>query len=59
MLPGRTFQNGQGLCAACDYAKEAAGWYGQVVPNATGRNTVETRTPSGLAHRSTAPEQAA
>ncbi len=54
-----SFENGQGLCAACNYAKEASGWHSQVVPDAAGRHTVETRTPSGHVHRSTAPEQAA
>lgn len=54
-----SFENGQGLCAACNYAKEAAGWTSRVVPDASGRHTVDTRTPSGHHHRSTAPEQAA
>ena len=54
-----SFGNGQGLCAACNYAKEAAGWTSRVVPDASGRHTVDTRTPSGHHHRSTAPEQAA
>ncbi|MCS3781062.1 HNH endonuclease [Tsukamurella ocularis] len=53
------FQNGQGLCAACNYAKEATGWTSRVVPDASGRHTVVTRTPSGHHHRSTAPDQAA
>ncbi|CAM3056614.1 HNH endonuclease signature motif containing protein [Tsukamurella hominis] len=53
------FANGQGLCAACNYAKEAAGWSSRVVPDASGRHTVDTRTPSGHHHRSTAPNQAA
>ncbi len=53
------FQNGQGLCAACNYAKEATGWTSRVVPDASGRHTVDTRTPSGHHHRSTAPDQAA
>ena len=53
------FANGQGLCAACNYAKEAAGRASAVVEDPSGRHTVETRTPSGHAHRSTAPDQAA
>ncbi|KXP02925.1 DUF222 domain-containing protein [Tsukamurella tyrosinosolvens] len=53
------FANGQGLCAACNYAKEAAGWTSAVVEDPSGRHTVETRTPSGHAHRSTAPDRAA
>ncbi len=54
-----SFENGQGLCAACNYAKEAEGWTSTVVPDPSGRHTVETRTPSGHVHRSTAPDQAA
>ncbi|NMD57053.1 MULTISPECIES: HNH endonuclease [Tsukamurella] len=53
------FENGQGLCAACNYAKEAAGWRSTVIPDPSGRHTVETRTPTGHVHRSTAPPQAA
>ncbi|VDR37658.1 Uncharacterised protein [Tsukamurella paurometabola] len=53
------FVNGQGLCAACNYAKEAAGWRSAVVEDPSGRHTVDTRTPSGHHHRSTAPDQAA
>lgn len=51
--------NGQGLCAACNYAKEADGWYSTVVPDPSGRHTVETRTPGGRSYRSTAPDQVA
>ncbi|NMD57475.1 MULTISPECIES: HNH endonuclease [Tsukamurella] len=54
-----TLDNGQGLCAACNYAKEAAGWRSTVIPDPSGRHTVETRTPTGHLHRSTAPPQAA
>ncbi|WP_336671171.1 HNH endonuclease [Tsukamurella sp. USMM236] len=54
-----SFENGQGLCAACNYAKEAAGWTSTVIEDPSGRHTVETRTPSGHHHRSTAPDQAA
>ncbi|NMD57336.1 MULTISPECIES: HNH endonuclease [Tsukamurella] len=53
------FDNGQGLCAACNYAKEAAGWHSTVIPDPSGRHTVETRTPTGHVHRSTAPDLAA
>ncbi|WP_081586208.1 HNH endonuclease signature motif containing protein [Tsukamurella sp. 1534] len=51
--------NGQGLCAACNHAKEAPGWSSATVDDPTGRHTVETRTPGGHRHRSTAPHQAA
>ncbi|TWS21513.1 DUF222 domain-containing protein [Tsukamurella asaccharolytica] len=53
------FANGQGLCAACNYAKEATGWHSAVIDDPSGRHTVDTRTPSGHHHRSTAPGQAA
>jgi hypothetical protein len=52
-------ENGQGLCAACNYAKEADGWSSRTVTDPSGRHTVETRTPTGHAHRSTAPPTAA
>ncbi|GAA1072363.1 HNH endonuclease [Tsukamurella spumae] len=54
-----SYSNGQGLCAACNYAKEAPGWRSATVDDPSGRHTVETRTPTGHVHRSTAPEQAA
>jgi hypothetical protein len=45
--------NGQGLCEACNYAKEAAGWSVRVI----GRDphTIEIRTPGGHVYRSQAP----
>ncbi|WP_082778188.1 HNH endonuclease [Tsukamurella pseudospumae] len=54
-----SLENGQGLCAACNYAKEAPGWRSATVDDPSGRHTVETRTPTGHVHRSTAPNQAA
>ncbi|ADG79925.1 HNH endonuclease [Tsukamurella paurometabola] len=54
-----SLDNGQGLCAACNYAKEATGWTSRTVHDDSGRHTVETRTPTGHLHRSTAPPQAA
>jgi hypothetical protein len=45
--------NGQGLCEACNYAKEAPGWSARVVD--TERHTVEIRSPSGQVVTSTAP----
>jgi hypothetical protein len=45
--------NGQGLCEACNYAKEGAGWSVRVV--STDPHTIEIRTPLGAVHRSTAP----
>lgn len=48
--------NGQGLCAACNQAKEAPGW--RSVPGTdpdTGRHLVTTTTPTGHVYRSVAP----
>ena len=53
-----TLDNGQGLCAACNQAKEAAGWTTTPIPGestASGRHEVVTRTPTGDHYRSTAP----
>ena len=48
-----TGDNGQGLCEACNYAKEAVGWRVRSVPDSV--HTVEVRTPAGQAVRSQAP----
>lgn len=45
--------NGQGLCEACNYAKQAHGWRSRPSPGE--RHTVELTTPSGRTHRSGAP----
>lgn len=45
--------NAQGLCEACNYAKEAPGW--SVLPVSPSPHTVEIRTPGGQVHRSQAP----
>jgi len=45
--------NSQGLCEACNYAKEAPGWRARSVPGP--RHLVVTRTPTGHTYRSTAP----
>jgi hypothetical protein len=45
--------NGQGLCEACNYAKEAPGWSVRVV--ATEPHTIEIRTPTRQVYRSQAP----
>ena len=45
--------NGQGLCEACNYAKEAIGW--QAKPRPGPRHTIETTTPTGHTYTSTAP----
>lgn len=48
-----TQANGQGLCEACNYAKQAKGWRSRPSPGP--RHTVEITTPSGRTYRSTAP----
>jgi hypothetical protein len=45
--------NGQGLCEACNYAKQAIGW--QAKPRPGPGHTVETMTPTGHTYTSTAP----
>jgi hypothetical protein len=45
--------NGQGLCEACNHAKQAPGWTARPRPGPT--HTVETRTPTGHCYRSQAP----
>ena len=45
--------NGQGLCEACNHAKQAPGWSQHTEPDL--RHSVETVTPSGHRYRSTAP----
>jgi hypothetical protein len=45
--------NGQGLCEACNYAKEAIGWRARPGPGA--RHRVEGSTPAGQCYRSEAP----
>ena len=46
--------NGQGLCEACNYAKEAVGW--QSMPLPSDRHQVLITTPTGHSHVSTAPD---
>ena len=47
-------ENGQGLCEACNYAKEAAGW--QAIPLPSDRHEVLITTPTGHTYVSTAPD---
>jgi hypothetical protein len=49
-----TGPNGQGLCEACNYAKQAPGWRAREVPGEP-RHAIETTTPTGHRYRSTAP----
>ena len=46
-------RNGQGLCEACNYAKEAPDWRARPSPGI--RHTVVTTTPTGHHYSSTAP----
>ena len=48
-----SFGNGQGLCQACNHAKQAPGWSARPRPGP--RHEVETTTPTGHRYRSTAP----
>jgi hypothetical protein len=48
-----SFENGQGLCEACNHAKQAPGWSSRVIDPA--RHLVETTTPTGHTYRSKAP----
>ncbi|WP_435769934.1 DUF222 domain-containing protein [Nocardioides sp. SYSU DS0651] len=53
---GRTTEaNGQGLCEACNHAKQATGWSQQVATRPGERHRVETITPSGHRYLSTVP----
>ena len=47
--------NGQGLCEACNHAKQAPGWRARPSPDGHGGHQVETTTPSGHTYWSTAP----
>lgn len=46
--------NGQGLCEACNHAKQAPGWRARPSP-VGGPHEVETSTPTGHVYRSRAP----
>jgi hypothetical protein len=50
-----TAENGQGLCAACNYAKEAPGWTARSTSR-DGPHVVTTTTPTGHTYTSTAPD---
>ena len=48
--------NGQGLCAACNYAKEAHGWQTAPAPDSTtGHHRIQTTTPTGHTYTSRPP----
>ncbi len=48
-----SYGNGQGLCQACNHAKQAPGWSARPRPGPA--HEVETTTPTGHRYRSTAP----
>jgi hypothetical protein len=50
-----TAENGQGLCEACNYAKQAPGWSARPGPAGAG-HLVETTTPTGHTYRSRPPD---
>jgi hypothetical protein len=52
---GTTAANGQGLCEACNYTKEAPGWRADLV--STAGHLVEVTTPTGHRYRSGPPRQ--
>lgn len=47
--------NGQGLCEACNHAKQAPGWQARAGPAGAGRE-VELTTPTGHRYRSSPPD---
>ena len=47
--------NGLGICEACNYAKEAAGWTAATGVGESGRHTAEFTTPTGARYQSVAP----
>ncbi len=51
-----TLENAAGLCEACNYAKQGAGWAAEPEPHEPGRlHSFIITTPTGHRHRSTAP----
>lgn len=50
-----TAGNGDGLCEACNYTKEAPGWGVVTHTDENGRHTAVVTTPTGTTHHSTAP----
>jgi Domain of unknown function (DUF222) len=49
--------DGQGLCEACNYAKQAPGWRTEAGIDIDGRHTTQITTPTGAHHHSQAPPQ--
>ncbi|MBI3690793.1 MAG: DUF222 domain-containing protein [Mycolicibacterium aromaticivorans] len=48
-------ENGQGLCEACNYAKESPGWQVVAAIDDNGTHTAEFTTPTGAHYHSAAP----
>ncbi|HEX2174611.1 MAG TPA: DUF222 domain-containing protein [Nocardioidaceae bacterium] len=48
--------NGQGLCQACNHAKQAPGWSATPTPAGSGHQVVTTTTPTGHRYHSRAPD---
>jgi len=53
-----SIRNGQGLCEACNYAKQAPGWRARPSPDADGHE-IETTLPTGHRYRSRPPRTVA
>lgn len=52
---GTRSENGQGLCEACNYAKQGGEWRQRLVSRRNERREVETITPSGWRYTARAP----
>lgn len=50
-----TADEGEGMCEACNYAKESTGWFHQVVDLPDGTHTVKITTPTGHTYYSQPP----
>ena len=51
-----TLANAQGLCEACNYAKETPGWQHRAVPDTLAVTDITLTTPTGHQHHSRAPD---
>lgn len=50
-----SLDNGDGLCEACNHAKQANGWITRTTHSGTGLHTIHLTTPAGITYLSTAP----
>jgi len=53
---GTSAANAQGLCEACNYAKESPGWRYEPVTDPLAVTEIQVVTPTGHEHRSRAPD---